>query len=57
VPMGTNSQVPLAQRLEHRHLLDVVRVEVLQLEPVLVEDRSDEPLGGDGEAMLVEGHE
>jgi hypothetical protein len=55
--MGTNSQVPLAQRLEHRHLLDVVRVEVLQLEPVLVEDRSDEPLGGDGEAMLVEGHE
>jgi hypothetical protein len=36
VPMSTNSQVPLAHRLERRHLLDVVRVEVLQLETVLV---------------------
>jgi hypothetical protein len=31
VPVGTNLQVPLAQRLERRHLLDVVRVEVLEL--------------------------
>jgi hypothetical protein len=29
--MGTNSQVPLAHRLERRHLLDAIRVEVLQL--------------------------
>jgi hypothetical protein len=29
VSMGTDSQVPLAQRLECRHLLDVVWVEVL----------------------------
>jgi hypothetical protein len=55
--MGTDSQVPLAQRLKCCHLLDAVRVEVLQLEPVLVEDRSDEPPHGDGEATLVEGHE
>jgi hypothetical protein len=55
--MGTDSQVPLTQRLEHLHLLDVVRVEMLQLEPVLVEDHSDEPPGRDGEAALVEGHE
>jgi hypothetical protein len=31
--MGTNSEVPLAHRLERRHLLDVVRVEVLELGP------------------------
>jgi hypothetical protein len=29
VPMCTNSQVPLAHRLERSHLLDAVRVEVL----------------------------
>jgi hypothetical protein len=33
VLVGTDSQVSLAQHLERRHLLDVVRVEVLQLEP------------------------
>jgi hypothetical protein len=37
--------------------LDVVRVEVLQLEPVHEEDVVDEPPGGDREAALVEGHE
>jgi hypothetical protein len=51
--MGTNSQVPL----ERSHLLDAVRVEVLQLEPILEEDAADEPPGGNGEATLVEGHE
>jgi hypothetical protein len=55
--MGTDSQVPHAQHLKCRHLLDVVRVEVLQLELVLVEDRSDELPGGDREAALVESHE
>jgi hypothetical protein len=48
---------PLTHRLERRHLLDAVRIEVLQLKPVLVEDHPDEPPGGDGEAALVEGHE
>jgi hypothetical protein len=37
--------------------LDVVRIEVLQLEPVLEEHRPDELPGGDGEAALVEGYE
>jgi hypothetical protein len=34
--MGTYPQVPLAHCLERRHLLDAVRVEVLQLEAILV---------------------
>jgi hypothetical protein len=37
--------------------LDVVRIEVLQLKTVLVEDPPDEPPDGDGEAALVESHE
>jgi hypothetical protein len=55
--MGTNSQVPLAHGLKRRHLLDVVRVEMLQLEAVLEEASMDESPGGDREAALVEGHE
>jgi hypothetical protein len=35
VPVGTDPQVPLTQRLERRHLLDAVWVEVLKLKPVL----------------------
>jgi hypothetical protein len=35
MPVGSHAQVPLAQRLERRHLLDDVRVEVLKLQPVL----------------------
>jgi hypothetical protein len=31
--MGTDSQVPFAHRFKCHHLLDVVRVEVLQLKP------------------------
>jgi hypothetical protein len=57
MPMGTNSQVPLAHRLKCHHLLDAVRVEVLQLEPILEENSADEPPSGDEEAALVEGHE
>jgi hypothetical protein len=33
VPMSTDPQVPLAHRLERRHLMDVVRVEMLHLRP------------------------
>jgi hypothetical protein len=55
--VGTNPQVPLAQRLKRRHLLDVVKVEVLELEPVLEKYDPDESLGGDREAALVECHE
>jgi hypothetical protein len=39
--MGTYPQVSLAHHLERCHLLDVVRVEVLQLEAVLEEDPVD----------------
>jgi hypothetical protein len=46
--MGTNLQVPLAHHLERRHLLDAIRVEMLQLEAVLVEDPLDESPGVDG---------
>jgi hypothetical protein len=53
--MGTYPQVPLAHRLERCHLLDAVRIEVLQLKPVLIEDLPDEPPGGDGAATLAEG--
>jgi hypothetical protein len=31
--MGTNSKIPLTHRFERLHLLDVVRVEVLELKP------------------------
>jgi hypothetical protein len=55
--MGTDSQVPFAHRLERCHLLDAVRVEVLQLKRVLEEDSADESPSGDGEAAFMEGHE
>jgi hypothetical protein len=32
--MGTNSKVPLAHRFERSYLLDAIRVEVLELQPV-----------------------
>jgi hypothetical protein len=57
VPVGTDSEVPLAHRLKRSNLLDVVRVEVLELQPILEQHTTDEPTGGDGEAALVEGHE
>jgi hypothetical protein len=56
VPMDTNSKVPLAHRFEHRRLLDIVRVEVLELKPILEQHPADESPGGDGEAALMEGH-
>jgi hypothetical protein len=30
---------------------------MLELEPVIEQHLADEPIGGDGEAVLVEGHE
>jgi hypothetical protein len=54
--MGTYSQIPLAHHLKHHHLLDAVRVEMLQLKPVLDQNSAGEPPGGDGEAALMEGH-
>jgi hypothetical protein len=57
VSLSTNPQVPLTQCLERRHLLDVVRVEVLELLPVLEEHGTDELPSGDGETALMERHE
>jgi hypothetical protein len=53
----TDPEEPLAHFLEGSHLLDVVWVEVLELQPVREQHSSDESAGGDGEAALVEGHE
>jgi hypothetical protein len=44
--VGTHSQVPLAQRLERSHMLDVVPVEMLELQPVLEKHSANEPLDG-----------
>jgi hypothetical protein len=44
--MGTYPQVPLTRRLERRHLLDVVRVEMMQLKAVLEEDPRMNHLAG-----------
>jgi hypothetical protein len=37
--------------------LDAVRVEVLELQPIREQHSSDEPVGGDKKAALMEGHE
>jgi hypothetical protein len=57
VPMGTNAEIPLAHRLKRIHLLDALRVQVLELQPILEQHPTNEPVGRDGEAALVEGHE
>jgi hypothetical protein len=57
MPVRINAEEPLANCLEGSHLLDVVRVEVLELQPVHKQHSSDEPDSGDGEAALMEGHE
>jgi hypothetical protein len=57
VPMGADAEVPLAHRFECSHLLDAVRVEVLELQPIREQHPTDEPAGGDREAAFMEGHE
>jgi hypothetical protein len=56
MPVRTDTEEPLAHCLEGCHMLDVVRVEVLELQPVREQHSSDEPADGDGEAALMEGH-
>jgi hypothetical protein len=53
VPVGADSEIPFA----HNHLLDAVRVKVLELQPVRKQHPADEPAGGDRDAAFVEGHE
>jgi hypothetical protein len=57
MPVRTDAEEPLAHCLEGNHLLDAVRVEVLELQHVREHHSSDEPADEDGEAALVEGHE
>jgi hypothetical protein len=57
VPAGADAEVPLAHRFERSHLLDAIRVEVLELQPIREQHPTNEPAGGHGEAALVEGHE
>jgi hypothetical protein len=57
VPMGADTEVPLAHHFERSHLLDAVRVEVLELQPIREQHPMDEPASGDRETALVEGHE
>jgi hypothetical protein len=57
MPVRTEAKEPLAHGLKGSHLLDAVRVEVLELQPIREQHSSDEPAGEDGEATLVEGHE
>jgi hypothetical protein len=52
-----DAEEPLAYRFKSGHLLDVVWVEVLELQPVCEQHPTDEPADGDGEAALVEDHE
>jgi hypothetical protein len=55
--VGANAEVPLIYCFERIHLLDVVRIEVLELQPIREQHPANESAGGDGEAALVEGHE
>jgi hypothetical protein len=57
VPVGTDAEVPLTHRFKHDHLLDAIRVEVLELQSIREQHPTDEPADGDGEATLMEGHE
>jgi hypothetical protein len=57
MPVCTDAEEPLTHCLKGSHLLDAVRVEVLELQPVREQHSSDESASGDGEAALVEGHE
>jgi hypothetical protein len=57
MPVHADAEEPLAHCLKGSHLLDVVRVEVLELQPVRKQHSSDESAGEDGKAALVEGHE
>jgi hypothetical protein len=56
-PVGDDAKVSLAHCFERIHLLDAVRIEVLELQPVREQHPANEPVRRDREAALVEGHE
>jgi hypothetical protein len=55
--VGDDAKVSLTHCFERIHLLDAVRIEVLELQPVREQHPANEPVGRDREAALVEGHE
>jgi hypothetical protein len=57
VLVRANAKEPIAHHFKSSHLLDAIRVEVLELHPVHEQHPADELANGDGEAELVEDHE
>jgi hypothetical protein len=55
--VGFNPQIPFAQRDEGHDVLDPIRVQVLQLDPVVVQQSPEEWMGRNHESALVEGRE
>jgi hypothetical protein len=55
--VSADAKVPFAHRFECGYLLDVVRVEVLELQPIREQHPTDELTGRDGEAALAKDHE
>jgi len=54
VPVDWDPQVALADGNKDHRLRDGVGSEIVQLHPVVVAERTDEPTGGDAEAPLVQ---
>ena len=52
--MDRDPQVALADGDEDRRLRNGVRGEIVQLQPIMVAERTDEPAGRDAEAPLVQ---
>jgi hypothetical protein len=55
--MFLHPEIPLTQHLKRRQMLDVVRVEVLELKAVGPQDGADEPSARHRKSTLVEGDE
>ena len=55
--VGLDPQVPLTHHNEGRNVLDPIRVQVLQLDLIVVQQTPKERLGTNHESALMEGHE
>jgi hypothetical protein len=55
--VGIDPQVALAQRDEGRDVLDPIGIKVLQLDLVVIQEPSKEPMGRRHEPALMEVHE
>ena len=52
--MGWSPQIPLAHSSENHRLRDGVGVEVVELHPIVVRQRTHEPVGQNPEPPVVE---